>query len=81
MSISLTTTVLCAKLLDEKVAPMDRRDNAGQPDEVPAVVAYADDEDEEEDGEGLDDEEFDEEFDDDLDESEAEDVEEEEDEE
>ena len=77
MSISLTTTVLCAKLLDEKVAPMDRRDNAGQPDEVPVVVAYADDEDEED--EGLDDEEFDEKFDEDLDE--AEDDEEDEDEE
>ena len=47
MNISLTTVVLSAELLEEKVVPMGPCENAGQPDEVPVVVGYADDEDEE----------------------------------
>ena len=47
VSISLTTVVRSAKRLEEKVVPMGPRENAGQPDEVPVVVGYADDEDEE----------------------------------
>ena len=47
MSISLTTVGLSTELLKEKVVLMDPCDNAGQPDEVPFVVGYADDEDEE----------------------------------
>ena len=47
MNISLTTVVLSAELLEEKVVSMGPCENAGQPDEVPVMVGYADDEDEE----------------------------------
>ena len=60
MHISRATAVLSAKLLEEKIGPMGPYDNAGQPDEVPFVVGYADEEDEEakdedDDGEDMDD--------------------------
>ena len=71
MSISSTTAVLPAELLEEQVVPMGPRENAGQPDDVPVVVAYADDVDEEDDEDDdvddLDDEDLD---DDDLDDDE-----------
>ena len=66
MNISLTTAVLSAELLEEKVVPMGQCEKAGQPDEVPIVVGYADDDDEEdeEDKEDVDDLDEDEELDD-----------------
>ncbi|MGA2069413.1 MAG: hypothetical protein ABSG86_30965 [Thermoguttaceae bacterium] len=53
MNISLTTVVLSAELPAEKAVSMGPCGNAGQPNEVPVVVGYADDgdEDEEEDDE------------------------------
>ena len=47
MNITVTSAVLSAKLLEEKVVPMGQCEKAGQPDDVPVVVGYADDEDEE----------------------------------
>jgi hypothetical protein len=73
VSISLTTIVLQAKLLEEEVVPMCPCEDAGPLDDLPVVLGYADDEDEEdeeddvddldedEDQEGEDDEELDEE--------------------
>jgi len=57
VNIPYSTVVLSAELLEEKVVPM------GQPEEIPVVVGYADDEDEEdEDDEELDDEDLDHEW-------------------
>jgi hypothetical protein len=65
VSISLSTVVLSAEPLEERTVPM------GQPERIPAVVGYADDEGEEddEDVDDLDDDEDedDEELDEDLD--------------
>ena len=73
VNISHTTAVLSAELLEEKVGPMAPGENAGQSDEVPAVVGHADDEDEddeenEEDEDDLDEDEErdDDDFDDDF---------------
>jgi hypothetical protein len=57
---SLTTVVLSAELLEEKVGPMGPCENAGQPDEVAVVVGHADDEDEEEEDDDLDEDDQDE---------------------
>jgi ribonuclease E len=71
VSIFPTVDVLFAELLEEQVVPMILCENAGQPDDVPVVVGYADedeeDEDEEEDLDDLDDDEDEEEDDEDLD--------------
>jgi hypothetical protein len=84
VSISFATTVLSTKLLEEKVVSMGPHENALQPNEVPVLVGYADDKDEEDEedeeddeDEGLDDDDFDEQFDEDWDEDEEEDEEEE----
>lgn len=61
MDFSLTTAVLSAELLEEKVGPMGPCENAGQLDEVPVVVAHTDDEDDEEEEDDFDDEEEDDE--------------------
>jgi segregation and condensation protein B len=79
VNISLTTVVLSAKLLGEQLVPMGRCESAGQPDEVPTVTGYADDEDEEDLDEDEDEE--DEEDVDDLDEDEDQEDEDEDDEE
>ena len=85
VSISATTAVLPAELPEEQVVPMGPRENAGQPDDVPVVVAYADDVDEEDDEDDdvddLDDEDLDDEDldDEDLDDEEDEEEDEEED--
>jgi hypothetical protein len=51
-----TTVNLSAELLGEQLVPISSCESAGQPDEVPVVVGYADeDEDEEEDEEDVDD--------------------------
>ena len=73
MSISPTVDVLSAELLEEQAVPMNRCENAGQPDDVAVVVGYADDDEDDEDDEEGDVDDLD---DDDDDEEEEEDDEE-----
>jgi hypothetical protein len=71
VSISLTTDVLSAELLQEEVVPLCACEHSGQPDEAPVSAGYADDEDQEdedqedEDLDDLDEDEDEEEDDDD----------------
>jgi hypothetical protein len=70
--ISPSTLVLSAKPLEEEAVPTGSYENASQPDRVPVVVGYADNEDEEDEEEEFDDDEDEEDDLDDLDDDEDE---------
>jgi hypothetical protein len=76
VSISLSTAVLSAGMPEEPITPMGSWEDAGQQDEVPGVVLYADDE-----GDLDDDEDDFDDLDDDLDDDEDDEDEEDDDEE
>jgi segregation and condensation protein B len=55
VNLSRNTIILSTEKLAEKAVPMDPCENAGQPNEVPVVAGYADDDEEEDEEEDVDD--------------------------